>query len=100
MLKEKTKKKIEDIVKVYVDVFNTEYQLFLNGHKKKVSLQGNKFSLAKGDLEMRNIHDMPETLYNLFFAKLDKDEFEELFTNEGAYWFANKFIQFKVAEKI
>jgi hypothetical protein len=99
-----TKKKIEEAVKQYTQMFPSEYAAFLKSHKIKQDDKLNDFAEVKGgDHLVRHLMDMPETLYFALKQNLLEDEMDWLFSKnthvgkrEGISWFIRRFPQFRI----
>ena len=95
------KLKIEKIVKGYAKAYPDEFEAFKKGVKQKLYIQRDKFASTKNmDFVIRGLYEIPETLLGLLKLKLTMDEWKFYESKEGGRWFAKKFKEFAIAEKI
>lgn len=100
-MKQETKLKLTGIVKMYIDVFSSEFDDFKIGIAYKRGRLKTKFAEMKGsDLIERELYEIPETLFQLITSRLDVKELEDLRTKDGARWFAKTFPAFRISEKV
>lgn len=101
-----TKDRIKAVVKEYTRVFPLEYEQFLNSHRIKQDTKMNEFAEFKkhGQL-VRQLFDVPETLYLALKMKLTEEQFDWLYgfnefegKREGLTWFIRTFPQFKITK--
>jgi hypothetical protein len=93
------KQKIKLLVKNYYNTFPSELQDFKKGQREKKSSLKNKFGEVKGDLEMRLVMEMPETLHHILKNNLTEEE-NSWIRGKGLKWFLENFPVFKVSEKL
>lgn len=101
-MNKETKDKIKSIVKMYIEVFSDEFELFkMSLRDKKNNLRDKQFATVKDmDSIQRALYEIPETLHNLLFNRLEEEELNELRTKEGGLWFAKTFKDFRISEKV
>jgi hypothetical protein len=93
------KKKIEDIVINYKKLFKIEYKNFLRSVAPKRDLS--KFGELKGtDVILRQVCEYPETLYVMIYKSLSPEEYQWFQKTEALNWFAKKFPEFRVSQKV
>lgn len=97
---DKTKQKIEEVVKNYITLFGEEFELFKKAQKLRVDSADN-FSTVKGSQMIeRQLYEIPETLYSMLISILDDEDRNWLESKVGASWFAKKFIPFRSSTKV
>lgn len=97
-----TKQKIESIVKEYETNFSAEFEMFKQSIRKKrdAQLSATGDMTKTTDIVQRPIVETPATLWGLIQMRLDDGEFKWLLTHKGIRWFAKRFSQYKIIEKI
>ena len=95
-------KKIVGITENYMRLFPEEMLDFKKGVRdKQKDLTHRLGKLGKGDdMIERILLEYPETLYNLFMAKLTPEEITYFQSKRCARWYAKTYKDFRVAEKI
>lgn len=100
-----TKARIEALVKDYafgeIEIFRQEYQAFVKQTKPKKENLKDEYGSTGMDVAERGLHEIPETLYNIFKKSLRDEEFQWLMnTKQGSIWFAKKFKEFAIGNKV
>lgn len=95
------KNNIESTVKEYVRLAPDEFSDFKKGMRMKVKNSLDNFAEVKGgDFIIRELYELPETLYAMLKIRLTDDEFTWFRTREGGVWFATKFKDFRVSKHV
>lgn len=102
-----TKKKIDEAVKQYTQLFPSEYKAFLTSTRAKKAQNQNDFAeLKQSDMIERHLMDIPETLYYALRQHLTDEEFDWLYgknthhgKREGIAWFMRKYPQFRITKE-
>lgn len=104
---EATKEKVRLVVKDYISLFPTEYDLFKKSMKIKRDENINEFAGTKGDHALnRKITEYPNTLYTMLKMKLTDDEWKDFFDADdkgksiGQRWFAKEFKEFRGGQRV
>lgn len=99
---EDTKLKIERIVSDYERLFVEEFQNFKDQMITKKDRMTEKFGvIMKGDdFITRVLYEVPETLDFCIKQALAEDEMSWLQTKTAARWFARRFPEFALPDKI
>jgi hypothetical protein len=96
-----SKKAIEAVVRDYVRLAPDEFQTFREGMRMKVKNSLNNFAEMKGgDFIIRELCELPQTLYAMLKVRLTDEDFTWFRTREGGVWFATKFKDFRVSKQV
>lgn len=88
------------LVEEYERLFPAEFTQFQVGMRAKKA-QGSVNGAIKGmDYIERLVCEWPETLDTVFKKQLSPDDEAWLYTKEGIRWFARKFPQYSVIQKV
>ena len=81
--------------------YPTEYDLVVDQVKANRMAQKYNTGKLEGDHAIqRALHEIPEKLQIILIKNLDVDQTEYFKSKEGARWFATRFPQFSLAEKV
>ncbi|MCR4285823.1 MAG: hypothetical protein NUW00_02930 [Candidatus Kaiserbacteria bacterium] len=98
---DKTKEKIEKLVKTYKELMPNEYD-----EVKKIVREKRDKQVFGGDMTKttdyieRPLCEYPANLWDIINANLDADEMVEFTAKPGARWFVKRFNEFSLVEKV
>lgn len=104
---QQAKDHIRQIVKTYIELYPSDYELFKDAvvHMRGL-LQDEKFGTAKDmGSDMRALFEMPVDLSEMLIMQLTEEEMEWFKAGgadrkQGARWFAKAFPTFRLADSI
>ena len=91
-MQDRTKKRIQSIVRAYRDIFPKQYALAAEGNRKRASNQKTKWGeTLTNDVLEREILRMPTALHEILQMKLTPEEIVEFESEKGTIWFQRTF---------
>ena len=96
------KQKVENIVSDYKKLFYSEYLAVCDIviQKRKNTINDFGETLDPGSALGRQILEMPDTLHAIFNTRLTGEELKEFREKENQRWFAKRFGEFCVVNKL
>ena len=96
-----TKKKIEKLVKEYIQVMPGEYeQVKKEIATYRIGLKDEWAQMEGSEIIARELYRIPETLHAIMHKKLSVEDDLWLRSTEGGRWFANRYPEFRVTKSV
>ena len=95
-------KKIIGVVDAYKQFYPDDYKVVVKIVKEKRLNLKNRFGdiTKQMDTMKRRLTEYPETLFFLLNKILSEDEMKYFSSLKGHHWFANRFPEFRITEKV
>ena len=100
MIEDSTKNRIIAIVEAYAKSYPEEYDAVKKGVAMKRKMLYDDYASLEGHMEARALFEVSERLQEALIMGLTPEQMAEFSTIAGSRWFAEKFKEFALPNKI
>lgn len=100
MISEQTKNRVVAITEAYIKTYPEEYEAVKKGVAMKKKMLYDDYASLEGQMEARALFEVSEKLQEALIMGMTPEQMAEFSTIPGSRWFAERFKEFALPNKI